>query len=335
MESEEDTNLVELEVKGAKGQDIVVIESLDDALPYVGELGKYQVMLISILALILLVTGFPILIMVFAGHNPPWQCETNSTICKLNGTFKSGEKNYEARCLMPRSEWKFTKPIEYSVVTQYDLYCDTEHLSYLTTSLLFIGWGIGSVLSGWFADRFGRIKILVVSFYGVIVITFLSAFSPNIAIFAASRFIVGIFKPATVLGPFVIAGELVGPKYRPVAVAILWILFIVAMVVTGVKAYFIREWKILVIACSAPYFFICFLVFYVPESMRWLRLQGRDKDVINILRKAAKVNGKAFPVEFKLKAIKEPDIMNNKGSVLDVFWPLKMLLFSSVQGFGW
>jgi len=118
MESEEDTNLVELEVKGAKGQDIVVIESLDDALPYVGELGKYQVMLISILALILLVTGFPILIMVFAGHNPPWQCETNSTICKLNGTFKSGEKNYEARCLMPRSEWKFTKPIEYSVVTQ-------------------------------------------------------------------------------------------------------------------------------------------------------------------------------------------------------------------------
>ena len=108
--------------------------------------------------------------------------------------------------------------------------------------------------------RFGRIKILVVSFYGVIVVTFLSAFLPNFALFATSRFIVGIFKPATVLGPFVIAGELVGPKYRAVAVAILWIMFIVAMVVTGLKAYFIRKWKMLMIACSAPYFFVCFLV---------------------------------------------------------------------------
>ena len=41
----------------------------------------------------------------------------------------------------------------YNFLFQYDLYCDTEHLNYLTTSLLFIGWGIGSVISGWFADR--------------------------------------------------------------------------------------------------------------------------------------------------------------------------------------
>ena len=124
MDCEDDTSLMELEVKEAKGQDSVVIENLDDALPYVGELGKYQVMLISIMALILLVTGFPILIMVFAGDNPPWQCETNSTVCKLNGTFKSGEKNYKARCSMPRSEWKFTKPIEYSIVTQVRVLTD-------------------------------------------------------------------------------------------------------------------------------------------------------------------------------------------------------------------
>ena len=124
MDCEDDTSLMELEVKEAKGQGSVVIENLDDALPYVGELGKYQVMLISIMALILLVTGFPILIMVFAGDNPPWQCETNSTVCKLNGTFKSGEKNYKARCSMPRSEWKFTKPIEYSIVTQVRVLTD-------------------------------------------------------------------------------------------------------------------------------------------------------------------------------------------------------------------
>ena len=118
MDDKDDAKAVELKLMEAKGKDNVVIENLDDALPYVGELGKYQIILISIMALATLVAGFPVLIMFFAGQNPPWQCETNSTICKLNGTFKSGAKNYEARCSMPRSEWKFTKPIDYSIVTQ-------------------------------------------------------------------------------------------------------------------------------------------------------------------------------------------------------------------------
>ena len=69
--------------------------------------------------------------------------------------------------------------------------------------------------------------------------------------------------------------------------------------------------------------------------MRWLRLQGRDEDVINILKKAAKLNGKVFPAEVELKAMKKSDIEQNKGRVLDLFRPLKMLLFSSVQGVGW
>ena len=118
MDDKDDIKAIELEAKEAERQENVMIESLDDILPYVGELGKYQIFMISIMALADLVSGFPVLIMFFAGDNPPWQCGTNSTICKLNGTFKSGEKNYEARCSMPRSEWKFTKPKEYSIVTQ-------------------------------------------------------------------------------------------------------------------------------------------------------------------------------------------------------------------------
>ena len=118
MVVKDDVNTMHLEVKGTNSERHVVVENLDDVLPYVGELGKYQIVLISIVALAFFVAGFPVLIMFFAGQNPPWQCETNSTVCKLNGTFKSGENHYTARCSMPRSEWKFTKPVEYSIVTQ-------------------------------------------------------------------------------------------------------------------------------------------------------------------------------------------------------------------------
>ena len=70
--------------------------------------------------------------------------------------------------------------------------------------------------------------------------------------------------------------------------------------------------------------------------MRWLRLQGRHGDVIKILKKAAKVNGKDLPDGVELKPLQKSDIEENrKGSVLDLFRPLKMLLFSAAQGFGW
>ena len=69
--------------------------------------------------------------------------------------------------------------------------------------------------------------------------------------------------------------------------------------------------------------------------MRWLRLQGRHADVIKILKKAAKVNGKDLPDGVELAPLRKSDIEKSKGSVLDLFRPLKMLLFSTAQGFGW
>ncbi len=108
--------------------------------------------------------------------------------------------------------------------------------------------------------RYGRFKVLVVSVIGIILVTFLSAFSPNYAMFAVCRLVVGIFKPGTVVGAYIVAGELVGPTYRPLAGTIMWILFAVSLVLTGLKAYFVREWKILVMICSAPYAFV-FLFF--------------------------------------------------------------------------
>ena len=100
--------------------------------------------------------------------------------------------------------------------------------------------------------------MLVVSVIGIIVVSFLSAFSPNYATFAVCRLVIGIFKPGTVVGAYIVAGELVGPKYRPLAGTTMWILFATSLVLTGVKAYFVREWKTLVIVCSAPYIFVCF-----------------------------------------------------------------------------
>ena len=94
---------------------------------------------------------------------------------------------------------------------------------------------------------------MFVSVLGMIIVGFGSAFSPTFTVFAISRLIVGFFKPGLVVGAYVVAGELVGPKWRPLAGTTLWLLFSVSLVLTGVKAYFVREWKTLFIITSAPY----------------------------------------------------------------------------------
>ena len=106
------------EIDSKEVQDGMKVNSIDEILPYVGEFGRYQIVLVSMLSIIILCCGFPILIMYFAGQNPAWKCVNNSTVCNLNGTFESGDDNYEFRCSIPRKDWKFTQPKDYSIVTQ-------------------------------------------------------------------------------------------------------------------------------------------------------------------------------------------------------------------------
>ena len=92
--------------------------SMDEVLPLIGEFGKYQTMLEIAFCIMTFPGSMLVLIPYFAQHNPPWQCSTNSTICPYNGTFGPHDILYKSRCKMPRSEWEFTKPKDYSIVTQ-------------------------------------------------------------------------------------------------------------------------------------------------------------------------------------------------------------------------
>ena len=108
--------------------------NVDGFLRMVGEFGKYQKILDAIFCFIFIPSSFQNLIMYFAAFQPEWRCVANSTICNLNGTFSSED---EFRCGIPRSEWEFTQPKDYSIVTEYDLYCDTDWAVYMSFSIFF------------------------------------------------------------------------------------------------------------------------------------------------------------------------------------------------------
>ena len=109
----------EVEMKTPLASEKQILE-MDEVLPLIGEFGKFQILLEIALCIMITPGSVLVLIPYFAQHNPPWQCVKNSTVCSFQGEISSSSKAkvYEARCKMPRSEWEFTKPKDYSVITQ-------------------------------------------------------------------------------------------------------------------------------------------------------------------------------------------------------------------------
>ena len=91
---------------------------LDEVLHLLGGIGRFQIIMVVLTGLILFPTTMAILIPYFTQDTPAWTCVSNSTICTLNGTHPMDSKTYKARCDMPRTEWKFTQPKDFSIVTQ-------------------------------------------------------------------------------------------------------------------------------------------------------------------------------------------------------------------------
>eukprot|EP00794_Sanderia_malayensis_P010689 gene10689-11825_t len=307
--------------------------TVDEALPIIGEFGKFQIVLVMAFCVMKIPGSMAVLLPFFAQHDPGWKCAFNSTVCKLNGTITSSNKNdFEKRCNMPRSEWQFTQPKHYSVVTQFDVVCDMQPYNLLTTSLFFLCWGLGAAIFGRLSDRFGRKLILIPTTSGVMIIGLISAFAPNFAFFAVCRILMGFLHPGSFVQMFILVSEFVRPKHRPAAALTLTNSFNISLCILGFVAYFIRTWKLLIIVCTAPYFFVFIFFKWVPESARWLCLHGKAEEGMKVIKRIAKINGKDFPRDLTLIEV-EKTSAKSSGNILNLVGRKKTIVSSvSIAG---
>ena len=64
----------------------------------------------------------------------------------------------------------------------------------------------------------------------------------------------GFFVAAPALNNYILMLEIVGPNRRALVSGFAGLLFPLSGLILTLKAYFIKNWKLLTIICSAPYF---------------------------------------------------------------------------------
>jgi len=197
---------------------------------------------------------------------------------------------------------------------QCDLNLNTKTKGWLN-SIIFIGMMAGGYLWGSVADSLGRKKVLIVSSFMNALCIVASSFCQTYEMFMLFRFLNGAalggsgpviwsyfaeFQPKSKRGSmlsFMAAFWTLGNLF---VAGLAW-LIIPAEIGIETKYFMYNSWRIFLLVCSIPSFVVTVLLFFLPESPKFLLSQGKSEEALAIFKYIYHVNtgndAEDFPVK--------------------------------------
>ncbi|XP_076848219.1 solute carrier family 22 member 7-like isoform X2 [Brachyhypopomus gauderio] len=177
-----------------------------------------------------------------------------------------------------------------TLASEWDLVCDRKGMNKGTATIFFTGVMAGAAIFGILSDRYGRKRMLLVSYLCTAFFGISSALSTSYAMFAAMRFFTGLSLSGISIISIVLCVEWADIEHRTamgVIVSLDWSLS--TMILPGI-AYLINDWRLLVIIVTSPIGLAIITWWWIPESARWLIANGRLDEAHHYLTKCASAN---------------------------------------------
>ncbi|XP_034829216.1 organic cation transporter protein-like [Maniola hyperantus] len=176
-----------------------------------------------------------------------------------------------------------------TVVYEFDLGCN-EWLRAFAGTIQSIGNLLALPITGYISDRFGRKTALVISIFNLGLFGFMRAFSVNYTMYLILQIVQTTFGSGVFSAAFILATELVGPKYRVITGVTTTSMFALGEVVLGGIAWLISPWRYVIMATTIPCFLCVSYYWLITESVRWLLSKKQYTEAKHILHTIARVN---------------------------------------------
>ncbi|XP_057339223.1 organic cation transporter protein-like [Microplitis mediator] len=172
-----------------------------------------------------------------------------------------------------------------TIVSEWQLVCDKK-LHRANTFLVYsLGIMIGSAILGVYADKYGRKKSLIISIILQIIVGPLTALVPWFWAYVVLKFFTGVSSGSMYSSGYTILSEVAKSNRIKLLAGILDITFSVGTFFTIGMAYFLPHWRQLQMAISCFVLPIVILIWFMPESPRWLISQNRHDEARKIIEK--------------------------------------------------
>lgn len=327
----------------------------DEDTAFLGQTGPYFWRTFFLLNTVFIPTGFNGLYIVFVGAAPQHRClvpDLNLSTAWAEAVIPvvgedSGGAQVRSQCSRYRLEvvknlsdggllpgrdvnlssleqeecldgWSFSRDVYQSnIVTEWDLVCQDQWKVPSASSALFVGYLLGSLVSGQLSDRYGRKKVVFMSLAAQSAAVLLQSFSTSWRMFCIMFLFIGASQISLYISAFVLGTEVLSKTMRVIFATLgAFLFYCIGYMTLPWIAYSIREWRTLLAVLSMTSVVNIPLWWFIPESPRWLITQGRLEEAEAILRDAAKRNKVQAPAVI----FKETETMlpNRRYTMLDV-----------------
>ncbi|KAG4070913.1 hypothetical protein HA402_011139 [Bradysia odoriphaga] len=198
------------------------------------------------------------------------------------------KKSADGEC----EKWIYKLDYEYhSMTSELNWVCESAWKSSLGQSLFFIGSVIGSLVFGVWADRIGRLHVLIISNLMAMIGNGATIFATNVIAFAFCRFIAGLATDTNFVMMYILVMEYIRPSMRTFGLNLcIGIFYCIGSMISPWIAVAVGDWKTFLLVTSLPVIVVPLMYFLVEESALWLISMNDIDAAVNCFVRVAKFN---------------------------------------------